>query len=171
MDVSCDAWVANMPGINIPDWWGITPSPVAVRVSPGEPTMTTTRSNESTANNSPEHRSTNLLRDGLIGGVVAILLAFLPLSTVLGGGVAGYLQANGPGGKAAWAGGIAGGISFVPYILVGLYLILVMAVVPPVVPPGYLLLGLLGFGVAYTIGLGVLGALLGAYIRREHVGS
>lgn len=133
--------------------------------------MTTTQSNESNPNTAPAHRPAHLLRDGLVGGVVAILLAFLPLSTVLGGGVAGYLQATATGGRIAQAGAIAGGLSFVPYVLVGLYLILVMGVVPPVVPLGFLLLGLLGVGVLYTIGLGVLGGLLGAYIRREHVGS
>lgn len=131
--------------------------------------MTTTQSTESNTNNSPAPRSANLFRNGLIGGVVAILLAFLPLSTLLGGGVAGYLQAKGTGGNTAGAGALAGGISFVPYVLVGLYPILVMAVVPPVVPLGYLLLGLLGLGVLYTIGLGTLGGVLGAYIRREHV--
>ena len=136
---------------------------------------TTAQANESTENApSSDHRS-NVVRDGLVGGVVAILLAFLPLSTVFGGGIAGYLQSKRKHGRPGRAGALAGGLAFVPHVIVGSYLI----VAPDFVSPGpdvglpaeYLLAALVGFGVIYAIGLGILGGLIGAYVRTEHVVS
>ena len=136
---------------------------------------TTAQSNESNANSAPKNRPAGIFRDGLVGGVVAFLLAFLPLSTVLGGGIAGYLQARHREGAIARAGALAGGIAYLPHIMVGTYLTIAPDFVPPGpdigLPPAYLLVGIIGFGVIYAIGLGVLGGLLGGYVRREHVGS
>lgn len=141
----------------------------------GETMTTTAQTNESNTNRAPDDRSAGTIRDGLVGGVVAVLLTFLPLSTVLGGGIAGYLQARHTNGASARAGALAGGIAFIPHIMVGTYLVIAPDFVPPGpnvgLAPEYLLVGIIGFGVIYAIGLGVLGGLLGRYVRREHVGS
>ena len=136
---------------------------------------TTTRADESTETVSPNDPRSNVIRDGLVGGAVAILLAFLPLSTVFGGGIAGYLQAKRNAARPGRAGALAGGIAFVPHVLVGTYLIMAPAFTPPGpdvgLPVEYLLVGLVGFGVIYAVGLGILGGLLGAYVRTDHVGT
>ena len=129
------------------------------------------RSTASSTNTSRQNQLPNIVRDGLIGGVVAILLTVLPFSTVFGGGIAGYLQAKWEGGSWARAGGLAGGIAFIPHLIIGPYLIMVLAVIPPGLPPGYLLVSFLGFGLFYNVGLGVLGGLLGAYLRCEHISA
>lgn len=112
-----------------------------------------------------------MVRNGLVGGVVAVLLSFLPFSTVLGGGVAGYLQAK-RDASVARAGAIAGGIAFLPHLIVGSYLILSPTFVPPGpdlgLAPELIIGGVIAFGVIYAIGLGILGALIGKYIHRNH---
>lgn len=112
-----------------------------------------------------------VLRSGLLGGTAAVLLAFLPLSTVLGGGIAGYLQTRVRDG-AARAGAIAGLIGFLPHIVVGAYLIGAPDFVPPGpdvgLAPEYLLGGILVLGILYAVGLGMLGGVLGGYVRSAY---
>lgn len=111
------------------------------------------------------------LRNGLVGGVVAVLLSFLPLSTVLGGGVAGYLDRDvhrrGPA-----AGAIAGLVAFIPYLLVGLYLGLSEVALPGPelqLSPTIVVAGVTGFALVYVVGLSVLGSLIGGYVHdRRH---
>lgn len=110
-----------------------------------------------------------MVRDGLIGGVVGIILTVLPLSTMLAGGVAGSLQVKGQGGAVARAGGLAGGIAFLPHLIVGPHVLIGLGLVPSVVSPSYLPVGVIGVGFLYSVGLGILGGLLGAYLRREHI--
>jgi uncharacterized protein YqgC (DUF456 family) len=56
-------------------------------------------------------RSRQTIRNGAIGAVVGSVLGFVPLvllvAPVIGGGVAGYLQRDGPR-RGALAGGVAG---------------------------------------------------------------
>ena len=110
------------------------------------------------------------LRNGLVGGVVAVFLSFLPLSTVLGGGVAGYLD-RGSGHYGAAAGVIAGIVAFIPYLLVGLYLSLSPTVTLPGpelgLSPAIVIAGTTSFALVYLIGLSVLGSLIGGYIHDE----
>lgn len=134
---------------------------------------TTAKSNESTVRQAADDNApSSTLRDGLIGGAVAILLTFLPLSTVLGGGVAGYLQANGTPTK---AGALAGAIGFLPHTVAGAYLALAPDHILPGptvgVSPTYLVVGLLGVGLIYAVGLGLLGGFLGGYVKREYRGN
>lgn len=128
-----------------------------------------------TKNSPSKNHSPKTIRDGMVGGVSAILLAFLPLSTVLGGGIAGYLQAKGTDGRSGQAGAIAGSLAVLPHLIVASYLIVAPDFVPPGpdvgLSPGALIAAVIGFGVIYAVGLGVLGGLLGGYIRREHVGN
>lgn len=110
------------------------------------------------------------LRNGLVGGVVAVLLSFLPLSTVLGGGVAGYLD-RGVGRHGSAAGAIAGLVAFVPYLLVGLYLGLSPTVTLPGpelgLSPAIVIAGTTSFALVYAVGLSVLGSLIGRYVHDE----
>lgn len=137
-----------------------------------------TQSNEhSEPNRTPDPKTRiDSLRNGLVGGVVAILLSFLPLSTVLGGGVAGYLSrgSNHRGadaGTVTGAGAIAGIVAFIPYLLVGLSLGLSPTVTLPGpdlgLSPVIVVAGTTAFALVYVVGLSVLGSLLGKYISDE----
>lgn len=114
----------------------------------------------------PAETESNALIYGLVGGVVGIVLSAVPLSTLLGGIVAGYLE-GGRFDDGLKAGAVAGGVMFVPFVALF-----------------FLLLAFLGFGGApmalgvfgafvlvlvavYTVGLAVLGGYLGVYVRHE----
>jgi hypothetical protein len=124
----------------------------------------------------PDERGRSPVVNGLIGGVIAILLAFLPLSTMLGGAVAGYLQ-GGSTGDGAKAGAIAGLFAFVPVALILLVIsfIVPVAVVSSMSPRvgvgGLAALFFLGFvfllALAYTVGFGAAGGAIGAYLKEE----
>jgi hypothetical protein len=114
------------------------------------------------------------LLNALIGAVVATVLSFVPLSTLLGGAVAGFLE--GPDERqGSIAGGIAGILMFVPFAGFSL-----------------LVLAFLGFGIGlagfpaeaavfsllfvifvvavlgYTVGFALVGGYLGAVLAREY---
>ncbi|MEF8862231.1 MAG: DUF5518 domain-containing protein [Haloarculaceae archaeon] len=121
----------------------------------------------------------NTLVNALLGGVAAVVLAFLPFSTVLGGALAGYLQ--GPDtGEGLKVGALAGVVAVLPLLLVAfLFGGVFLAVVPfgmGMVDSGAGIFGVLGvlaivlfllFGLVYTVGLSALGGILGAYLNRE----
>lgn len=104
------------------------------------------------------------IRDGLIGGTVAAVLSFLPLSEVLGGGIAGYLN-HGTGRNGVVAGAIAGLVAFLPYLLVGLYLAASPGIALPEPDLGlsraYIIAGAASVAFVYVMGLSALGSLLG----------
>jgi hypothetical protein len=129
-----------------------------------------------TAAAGPE-RGPSLLINGFLGGVVAVLLAFLPFSTVLGGVVAGYLQ--GPDRRAGLkAGALAGVVALVPLVLLA-FLVVGFLVIVPVSPgdpgpdPGLFLTvaGIAIFGVLgiYTVGGGALGGYIGSYFKEDRL--
>ncbi|MFO7927734.1 MAG: DUF5518 domain-containing protein [Halobacteriota archaeon] len=102
----------------------------------------------------------------LIGGVVGIVLAFIPFSTVLGGGVSGYLEGGQP--KAGLkVGAIAGAIMLVPFLLILIFALFLLGFAG--VPRAVGLVGILVllFVGAYTVGLGALGGYLGVYVKNE----
>jgi hypothetical protein len=87
-------------------------------------------------------RGPSLPINGLLGGVVAVLVVFRPFATVLGGCVAGYLQ--GPDRRAGLkAGALAGFVALLPLL-------------------GLAFLGILGI---YTVGGGALGGYIGSYLK------
>jgi hypothetical protein len=134
--------------------------------------------------------SPNTLVNALIGGIASILLAFLPFSPVVGGGIAGYLE--GPDrSRGLRVGAYAGVVAAVPFVLVALLGVSVFtfSVVPvttgpgmgPGTGPGSMGGGLPVFGilallvvfavaVLYSVGLSALGGYLGAYLKTERVG-
>lgn len=116
-------------------------------------------------------RTPNTLLNGLIGGIVAVVFGFVPFSTVLGGGVAGYLE-GGSYDDGAKAGLIAGTIAFLPIAAAIAVLLLFVPVAsgpgagPQVAIWAVVLLVLLVSAV-YAVGLGVLGGVVGVYLKEE----
>lgn len=113
----------------------------------------------------------NTLLNGLIGGVVAVVLGFIPFSTVLGGGVAGYLE-GGTYNDGAKVGGIAGLIAFLPIVAV-FAVVLLFIPVAGAVDPGpqialwAILLFVLAISAVYAVGLSIVGGVLGVYLNEE----
>jgi len=126
-----------------------------------------------------EEDSPSTFVNALLGGVAAVMLAFLPFSTVLGGALAGYLQ--GPDtGEGLKVGTLAGVVAVLPLLLVAfLFGGVFLAMVPfgmGMTDPGAGMFGAFGilalvllllFGLVYTVGLSALGGILGAYLNRE----
>lgn len=103
--------------------------------------------------------------NALLGAFVSAVTSFVPLSGILGGGVAGYLQTDDN-----WSGALVGALS-------GLLL-----AIPVVVVAGVLLFGLaaeglavfalfglflLLFALAFSIGLSAIGGAIGSYLRKN----
>jgi hypothetical protein len=121
-------------------------------------------------------RAPNTLLNGLVGGVVAVVLSFLPFSTVLGGAVAGYLE-GGETADGVKVGAIAGLVSFVPIAL----FVSVIGLFVPIVTmldgtgPGFgaglaVWLGLFAVLVVvaiYALGFSILGGVIGVYLKES----
>ena len=126
-------------------------------------------------------RAPNTLLNGLIGGIVAVLLSFLPFSTVLGGAVAGYLE-GGRRDDGLRVGLYAGIVALLPLVLI---LVTVGTFIFGFVGMGHgpMAMGLPGAGFAffvfgflflavYTVGLSAVGGWLGNYVKTDtDVGS
>lgn len=100
---------------------------------------------------------------GVAGAVVGAVLAFVPLSPVLGGGVAGYLDPD-RSASGLGVGAIAGVFAALPVLVVGLFVGVGMASgLPASAVPAATALVALGvlFGLAYLVGLSALGGFLG----------
>lgn len=107
------------------------------------------------------------VRNGVVGGAVAVVLSFLPLSELLGGGVAGYLDA-GAGRHGAGAGAVAGLVAFVPYLLVATWLALSPGITLPgpdlALAPPVVVAGVAALAVVVVVGLGALGGIVGGIL-------
>lgn len=113
-------------------------------------------------------RGSSPLLNALLGAVVTVITTpFIPFAPILGGAISGYLDAENPG-SGAKIGAISGAVALVP-LLVIVPLLLFVLFLDPVFAIGILLVVffVLLFLVAYTVGLGALGGVLGVYIRRE----
>lgn len=111
------------------------------------------------------------LLNALIGAIVSVVLAFLPFSTVLGGGVAAYLQ-GGDRSEGLRVGAYAGAIAAVP-IVIGMVLFggifFLGALFEPTAAIGFVfVLFALGIALVYTVGLSALGGYLGSYVAEEY---
>jgi len=133
-------------------------------------------------------REGDTIQNALIGGAVAIVTAVVlgPVSSVLGGGVAGYLQ-RGTTTDGAVVGAASGLVALVPLLLLfGLFAAIGIAPAiglfggfpaGPMGPPegfaaGSLLVGVLFLFVAAivavsVVGLGAIGGVAGAYVATE----
>ncbi len=112
------------------------------------------------------------LVNAFLGAVVSVVLAFLPFSPVLGGGVAGYLERR----DGVRVGAISGAITALPlallFVAVTLFGSLFVIVPDPVVGGGLLFVSvvlLVGIVVValYTVVLSAVGGYLGVYVYDE----
>ncbi|QLD88347.1 DUF5518 domain-containing protein [Natronomonas salina] len=110
--------------------------------------------------------SRSTLVNALIGAAVGIVLSFVPLSPVLGGGVAGYLE-GGDSDDGLRVGAIAGVVMSLPLAFLGLVVSTFFFGVGAPVGVGVLFLLALVFLALYTVGLGALGGLIGASLEDE----
>lgn len=113
-------------------------------------------------------RAPNILLNALVGAAVSLVLAFLPFSTVLGGGVAGYLQ-GGEYADGAKVGAIAGVFAALPLALFFVFVGALFLVIPvrAAMALAVFAVVLLFFFSVYTVGLSTLGGVLGVYVKRE----
>lgn len=110
----------------------------------------------------------NTFMNAVVGAVVTVVVAFLPLSPTIGGAVSGYLQRGGLR-EGAKVGGLVGLFAMVPLYVALLVVVPLFVIYPFGVPtlPFDTTLYALGLFVAvgvYTVGLGVLGGVIGAYL-------
>ena len=118
-----------------------------------------------------DDRAPNTLLNALVGAAVGIVLSVLPFSTVLGGGVAGYLE-GGDYRAGAKVGAIAGLIAFVPFVAIGGVF---TALVAGTAFPGagvhlarwVSVFLILVVAAIYTVGLAAVGGVIGIYVREE----
>ena len=107
-----------------------------------------------------------ILLYGLVGGVAGSVLSFVPLATILGGVVAGYLQAGQPA-DGLKAGAVAGVVMALPFTAMVFFVLFLLGISGAPAEFGLLAIGLIVFGIVYTVGSGVLGGYLGNYLERE----
>jgi hypothetical protein len=112
-----------------------------------------------------DEHAPNTVLNGVIGGIVAVVLSFIPLSPIIGGAAAGYLE-GGEERDGLVVGTIAGVIALIPFVLFGM-----LAAALLIAPGGIRLLPLLAvflfFGAIYTVGLSALGGVVGIYVKNE----
>lgn len=106
--------------------------------------------------------------NAVVGAVVAVVLSFLPFSPTVGGFVSGYLQRGGIR-EGAKAGGLAGLFALLPLFLALVVVVPVFVIAPFGVPNLPLNSTLFVFGLFwlvgfYTVGLGLLGGIIGTYL-------
>ena len=104
--------------------------------------------------------------NALVGGVVGIVVSFLPGSPFVGGAVAGYLEA-GDFGDGLRVGALAGLVMLVPIVLFGLFVAAVFLGVGASGMMGTLVFAALALGTLYTVGLSVVGAIVGRELEAE----
>lgn len=111
----------------------------------------------------------NTLLNAVIGAVAGIVLSFIPLSTVLGGAVAGYLEADDTE-TGLRVGALAGLIMLIPFALFGLAFMMFFLGFGTGGAPlafGFFAFIILLFGAVYTVGLSAVGGYLGVYLKHE----
>jgi hypothetical protein len=107
----------------------------------------------------------------VLGGAAGILLAFVPFSPALGGGIAGYI---GPPGQGLAMGSGAGLLAVLPGLLPGIFLAMGFVVEAPVVeagPSGTVLGVLLAGGLLLGAVVGIIIGGVGGYIGDRVAGE
>lgn len=130
--------------------------------------------NTNDSNSSPsttddtEERAPNTYFNALIGASVSVILGFIPFSPLLGGGLAGYLD-GGDTRSGARVGAMAGVLASIPFALLAVLGLALFIIVPEGGAIG-LSIGLVAIVliiVTYTVGLSVIGGVLGVYVNNE----
>jgi hypothetical protein len=112
----------------------------------------------------------SLLLHALVGAIVTVVTTpIVPFAPVLGGAIAGYLDAD-RDESGAKVGAVSGAIALVPLLAVVPFLLFVVFL-EPVFAVGVLAIVAIvaAFLFVYTIGGGALGGVAGVYIKREYV--
>lgn len=116
--------------------------------------------------------------NALIGAVVGVVLSPLPFSTVLGGAVAGYLEA-GDREHGVRVGALAGAVMLVPmvlflFLLGNVFFFAAMGGIGSGGPIGLagsltavVFVFALFFGLVYVVGFAAVGGFLGNYLKRD----
>jgi hypothetical protein len=107
----------------------------------------------------------------LVGGVVSVVLSFIPFAPVLGGAVAGYLHER-DGLRVGSVSGLLAAIPLALVLVLGVSFFGIFAIAPGGgvgVPGGFVLVLLFGVVLAavYTVALSALGGVLGVYLVDE----
>jgi len=115
----------------------------------------------------------NTLVNALVGAVVTAVTSFLPLSPVIGGAVAGYLQ-GGTRSDGLRVGAISGFIGMIPVLAVGFLLFSVLGVFAlgiesafPFAIGGFLIVFALVSSLVYFVGLSAVGGWIGNYVKYD----
>lgn len=103
--------------------------------------------------------------NALIGAIVSVATSFIPLSVLIGGGVAGYIHLDD-----RWAGAMVGAFTgvllMIPWVVVGGSLIIGIVLADFFMTAFILVLSLLFISV-FNIGLGAVGGYVGTYLRNR----
>lgn len=122
-----------------------------------------------TAETRAENAESNTFLNAIIGAVAGIVLSFIPLSTVLGGAVAGYLE-GGDTDAGLRVGALTGIIMLFPFALFGLLFVMFFLGGGTGGAPiafGLFAVIILLFGAVYTVGLSTVGGYLGVYLKHK----
>lgn len=113
-------------------------------------------------------RASNTLINALIGAAITVITAlFVPLSPVLGGAIAGYLQGR-DADSGLKVGALSGAIALVPLLVIVPFALLIFVFEPiAAVSILFILAIVVGFLAVYTVGFGALGGVLGVYLYDE----
>ncbi|MFC7154173.1 DUF5518 domain-containing protein [Halomarina halobia] len=107
--------------------------------------------------------------NAVIGAALTLLTAFVPLSPLLGGGVAGYLHRE-TREVGARVGALSGVLAAVPLFLVASRLWPITAAGFSAAFVGAFAVGLVALVAAYAVGLGALGGYVGSHVAERRRG-
>lgn len=113
-------------------------------------------------------KSSNTLLNALIGAVVtAVTTPLVPFAPILGGAVAGYLDADGAD-NGVKVGAISGAIALVPLLIIAPFVLLFLFLDPIVAVSVFAIATVvMAFLAMYTVGFSALGGFIGVYLREE----